>query len=192
MKKVSSKTETTTTTSRLAQTKPGAISAALVILAITCGLTSQLWAPLRWINEQCEAMTSGDGVMVAIGVASVAAIGAGFAGVVVAYAISSERPVVVEFRSKVGPLLKSNWLSVIGCSFSAAILGLVGATLFAASVPTIAAWTSILAVALLLHGVLRNMYLFSVFLKVVALGDERDKQAAAVVPLSKVVTKRTS
>jgi hypothetical protein len=127
-----------------------------------------------------------------MGIAAVAAIGAGFAGVIVAFAISSERPTVIEFRNKVGPLLEANWSSVIGCSFAAAILALAAGTLFATKANAAAGWTAIAAVALLLHSMARNMYLFSVLLQVIAIGDKRDKQAANIVPIAKVITTQTA
>lgn len=190
MSSTTTEKSTTTKTYRWAQTRPAVITGLLVAATIGCGVASLHWAPLQSINHRAADLASGDAVGVTMGIASVAAIGAGFAGVVVAYAISSERPTVVEFRSMVGPLLKANWLSVIGCSFSAALLALLGGALFAMEAATWAAWVSIAAVALLLHSIARNMYLFLVFLDVIAIGDERDKRAAAVVPIESVITKR--
>lgn len=174
--------------SRLAQTRPGAISAGLLLVTAGCGVGSFFWEPLRWIDAHANELSTSDGVAVAMGIAAVAAIGAGFAGVVVAFAISSERPAVIEFRNIVGPLLKANWSSVIRCAFAAAILALTAGTLFAAKVYGWAAWISIAAVALLLHSMARNLYLFSVLLEVIAIGDERDKRVNNVVPVDKVIT----
>lgn len=187
-----SSTTTKSKTTATRPTNPGLITGLIIVATVGCGIGSRYWAPLRWINERAGEVQASDGAMIAMGVASVAAIGAGFSGVVVAYAISSERPTVVEFRRRVGPLLKANWMSVINCSFSSAVLALADGTLFVTGHPSAAAWVSVAAVGLLLHGMARSMYLFSVFLEVVALGDRRDNAAAAVIPLDKVVTKRTS
>ncbi|WP_341266924.1 hypothetical protein [Gordonia malaquae] len=126
-------------------------------------------------------------IMVAVGIASTAAVVAGFAGVVVAYGMSSDRPVIIRFRYDVGPTLKKNWMSVIGGSFASAFGGLTGAALFAAALGAIGTWICIAASAVLLHSVGRCLFLFSLLLDVIAAGDERDRSTERTVPVDQAV-----
>ncbi|WP_128383022.1 hypothetical protein [Mycobacteroides abscessus] len=113
-------------------------------------------------------------VAIALGLASVAAIAAGFAGAIIVFGISADSAIMRSFRAKTEHLLRPNWKSVIGSAFMSAILGLFCAYFLAADWIWLAAPALALGTLLLLHSIIRMIWLFGVLLSLVTTQDQKN------------------
>ena len=120
----------------------------------------------------------GAGVSIALGLASVSAIAAGFAGAIIVFGISADTEIMRKFRLRTAKALRSNWISVIGSSFASAVVSLVAAVFVAAEWFALAAPTLTFGLLLLIHGLVRMLWLFGVLLEIVQLQDDRTDRRA--------------
>jgi hypothetical protein len=151
-----------------------------VLVAVVAGWRICVWRRLvpSYIETFLSKTDPTISVPIALGLASVAAIAAGFAGAIIVFGISSDSVIMQAFRKKTGNALRANWKSVIASSFASAVLGLFGATLIAAHWIWLAAPTLLLGVLLLLHSLTRMVWLFGVLLNLVATQDHQiDRKA---------------
>jgi len=123
-------------------------------------------------------------VVVHLGLASVAALTAGFAGVVVVFVLQSSSPRFRRFRYDAAGSVRSWSISVIGAPTAAALIGLAAALLAALSRTLVAAWVLELGLLVLLHGLVRMMFFFGAMITLVQyddtaeIKDDRKKAAA--------------
>jgi hypothetical protein len=163
-----------TTTLKLLETKPFSVT-------LTVGGIAVVWRVLVWkekappVIEEVLAKTEPDvSVAIALGLASVAAIAAGFAGAIIIFGISADSPIMRAFRAKTSDYLKANWKSVIGSSFLSAIVGLACAFALAAEWFWLAAPLLVFGLLLLIHSIVRMVWLFGVLLTLVSTQDQKD------------------
>ncbi|WP_206492732.1 hypothetical protein [Rhodococcus sp. KRD162] len=134
----------------------------------------------------------GTGVSIALGLASVAAIAAGFAGAIIVFGISGDTAIMRQFRLKTARALRANWVSVIGSSFLSAVLSLIAAGFVAAQWYELSAPTLTFGLLLLIHSLLRMMWLFGVLLSLVTTQDQRDDRRARTRTLSDIFRNRAA
>jgi len=117
----------------------------------------------------------------AIGLAAVAAMVGGFAGVVVVFGLSSADERFRLVRINASTSLRRNWMSIVTTPLAAAFGAIVAATLATASLTSPALW--ILEVCLLLaaHGAVRLIVLLNELVRVVHYADEAAQKAASMV-----------
>lgn len=153
------------------------------VITLLLGGTTVLWRILVWQQKAPpvveDILSKPDvevSVAIALGLASVAAIAAGFAGAIIIFGISADTPIMRAFRAKTETYLRANWKSVIGSSFLSAIVGLVCAFCLAAQWVWLAAPTLIFGALLLVHAIVRMVWLFGILLSLVSTQDMKDSR----------------
>lgn len=157
--------------------RPALVTGGLIIIAVLYTFAAWLWpavdffALLRAPPERLDSVVS-----LYLGVAGVAAVGAGFAGVVIVFGLDTQSEKFLDFRSDGREPLTRNWMSVIGSSIVSAALaagaalsvllefGRAGTAMFA------------LAVLLIAHALVRMLWLLRVLMRVVAAGDRATRR----------------
>lgn len=159
-------------------TATGVVVAALHFIAmmIERGPTSPLLS---------VASDAGSGALLVasyVGLAATAAVAAGFAGVVIVFGLSGQTPVFLRFRTKSGERMRANWISIIGCAFAAAGLGLLAAVLQIASAYALGIALFELGVFLFVHSAARTVWVLLVLIKVVQVDDGNQLREANTIP----------
>lgn len=154
-----------------------------VLVALHAVLTlGAEWVPNIWESFGASNI-SGVQVPVQLGLAGVAALAGGFAGVVTVFALSSNSPQFRGFRREAGTTLRSNSVSIVASSFGSAGVALSAATLTASSWQWITPWLFELGVLLVLHATIRMIWLFGMLIRVV---NEDDRQASREARLAAI------
>ncbi|QDM56387.1 RexB family abortive infection protein [Gordonia phage Sidious] len=159
---------------KILEARPYVVTVAIVVLGIAEFVTAQRDWFTSAVGNLLRDASDGAGVAVALGMSSVAAIVAGFVGVIVVFGLGSDNAIIISFRHRTGSVMRSNWISVIGSSFASAILGFVGAILLAASSYQLAGAVLCVGMLLLCHAIIRTLWLFGVLMTVIATGDARE------------------
>lgn len=112
-----------------------------------------------------------------LGTAGVVAIAAGFAGVVIVFAMSRDNETFAKLRRKGGARLQSNWLALLTSPTLAAWCLLSAACLEELGNPVLAGWVFEFALLAAAHGSVRLVWLFRKLLDAVEAEDRRDAKA---------------
>lgn len=112
-----------------------------------------------------------------LGLSAVAAISAGFAGVIIVFGLTSESIVFRNFRKKSGNRLAANWTSVIASAFLASALSLAAALIQLLDRPFVANILFELGCLLLLHSAIRSVWVMRLLLQLVSV-DDRNRASA--------------
>ncbi|MGA9310416.1 MAG: hypothetical protein WBV74_08600 [Pseudonocardiaceae bacterium] len=152
---------------------------------------AHLAASWRWIwlnpfKSMAGAEGTGTAVAIYAGTTAAGAVVAGFAGVVLIFAISAQGPRVRMFRDRGGTSLRRTWLVVVAEPFAATFLGIIAAVTQTTSGRVVAPFLFELAVVLLVHGALRLIWLLSELVRIVAADDKLVTENERVVPLSQI------
>lgn len=107
-----------------------------------------------------------------LGMASVAAMVGGFAGVVVVFGLSSDDDRFREVRITASSSLKRNWSSVVTTPLFAAFIALIAAGVSIGGWPSVALWLLELCMLLAAHGAIRLVLVLSELVRVVHKSDE--------------------
>jgi hypothetical protein len=118
-------------------------------------------------NEQRSVLSQ-----LALGLAGVAAMVGGFAGVVVVFGLSSEDARFREVRMKAATSLRRNWTSVVTTPLVAAFGALLAAAAAGAEAFGVCLWTIELCLLLAAHGAVRLVVILRELVKVVHRADE--------------------
>lgn len=114
----------------------------------------------------------------AVGVAGVAAMVGGFAGVVVVFGLSSDDARFREVRLKASTSLRRNWMSVVTAPLLAAFGSMIAAALATAIFVPAALWLLEICTLLAAHGALRLVVLLSELIRVVHAADDAHRSDA--------------
>jgi hypothetical protein len=117
----------------------------------------------------------------AIGVAGVAAMVGGFAGVVVVFGLSSNDERFRKVRLKAATSLSRNWMSVLTTPLVAAFGSIIAAAVASAGRTDVAVWMLELFVVLAAHGAVRLVIVLFELVKVVHNSDASSQQKADTV-----------
>lgn len=117
----------------------------------------------------------------ALGVAAVAAMVGGFAGVVVVFGLSNEDERFRLVRIKASTSLRRNWMSIVTTPLAAAFGAIIAAALATAWWTGAAVWILEACLLLAAHGAVRLVILLSELVRVVHYADEAAQQAANTV-----------
>lgn len=140
----------------LAQDHPKVITALLIVAVLVhailtfYGLIDNTWASF---------LESGSTISVYLAACSVAAIVAGFAGVVVTFGLTASGERFRVLRASAGKHLGDNWASTSISGFTAAGLGLLAAILDASGLAYLGPWIFELSLLILIHGTVRVIWL---------------------------------
>lgn len=155
---------------------PSMVTITLVALVVVYWLASWFWlpqiAPSRLMCSVARADLPGALSGLALGVAGVAAMVGGFAGVVVVFGLSSNDERFRQVRLKASTSLRRNWMSIVTTPLVAAFGSIVAATLATATLTDAALWVLIGCVLLAAHGAFRLVVLLFELVKVVHRSDE--------------------
>ncbi|WP_295823941.1 hypothetical protein [uncultured Microbacterium sp.] len=149
---------------------PGFVTVVIVV-AVVAQVVVSFWVPVvspgHIFLPLAEAERSTAVADLALGVAGVAAMVGGFAGVVVVFGLSSDDERFRKVRLKAATSLQRNWTSVVTTPLVAAFGALVAATLARATWIDGAAWVLELCVLLAAHGAVRLVVVLFELVKVV-------------------------
>ncbi|MFD4958428.1 hypothetical protein [Microbacterium sp. NPDC058389] len=156
---------------------PSAVTCSLIGLVVLQWLLSWLWlpslSPLQWTLDVPEADRPDAFASLATGVAGVAAMVGGFAGVVVVFGLSSNDERFRQVRIKASTSLRRNWTSIVTTPLFAAFGAMGAAALATSRHETMSLWVLEGCVLLAAHGAVRLVVLLSALVKVVHASDEQ-------------------
>lgn len=169
------------------QDDPRSVTLALTVLVALHGIVGHFWVhAISPGHVLSRSATAGDVSVLFLGGATVAAMVAGLAGVVVVFALSSPGKRVRTFRLEGGGSLLANWTSAVAVSFTAAGLSLLASYLRLAR-DRGWGWTFELALLLLLHGALRLLWLLRKLALIVSADDKIAAEEQSAVDVASVV-----
>jgi hypothetical protein len=122
-------------------------------------------------------------ITIFLGVAAASAIIAGFAGVVLVFAIGSPAKRIRQFRTSAGKRLQDLWIVVVAEPFVATLLSLMACVTQMTSGKVIAPWILEAGLVLLAHSAARILWLLRELVQIVAADDieiERDDNSISV------------
>lgn len=148
-----------------AQEHPWRILSASMVLSLVLGGLSKLLP--------CNLRVGLDvhGLELALGVLALASILAGFAGVVVVFALQGSSPLFVSFRAEGGTVLRRAWLFLVRVSFLAAAASLLSAGAFALGTPLVARTLLIASICLSIQSALTMLWLLRLLVDAVGVDD---------------------
>lgn len=158
------------------QDHPGIVTAGILVPVCIHGAVGLKWPGITLlpaISDQTEIW------QLYLGISGLAAMIAGFAGVVVVFAMTPGIGRLRRLRVKGGKRLEANLLSPVTTSFFAAFLAAGAATLEAAGASTPAVWMFEAGLLVSAHGALRLLWLLQALVAVVRAQDREDLQAPA-------------
>jgi hypothetical protein len=171
----------------IAEDHPGRVN-----LVLTCLVAAQAFVAHFWLHglSPGRALTRsasvGNASVLFLGGATVAAMVAGFAGVVVVFALSSTSDRVQVFRRAGGRRLLSNWTSPVSVAFLAAALSLAASYLCLVHARGWAWWFE-LSLLYLTHGAVRLLWLLRTLARIVASDDKGDAELRSRAPVESVI-----
>jgi hypothetical protein len=164
---------------------PSFVTITLAVVVIAQFVLAKIWLPFIAPSSLFHAVKPIDlptsVSSLAIGVAGVAAMVGGFAGVVVVFGLSSNDVRFRKVRVKASTSLRRNWMSIVTTPLAAAFGAVIAATLASATWTGAALWVLEVCVLLALHGALRLVVLLSELVKVVHAGDEAEEISANTI-----------
>lgn len=106
-----------------------------------------------------------------LGILAFSSLLAGFAGIVVVFAMAPESESLRRLRELGGSRLAANWVSPVTCSITGAV-GAVGASVtLLAGHPKVAAWVIEATMLVILHGLVRMLWLLRSLINIVSKED---------------------
>jgi hypothetical protein len=157
---------------RSAANRPALFTALAVIL-----VALHTFVGWRKPDLRLPRLTHGEDVwQVYLAVSGVASMVAGFAGVIVIYAMTQGSPRLATLRTGGGDRLKQNWLSPVRISFIASILAVIASSLDVAKYNFPAVLTFELASLFCVHGMIRLTWLLGILIEIVKQQD-RDSRS---------------
>ncbi|HWL59754.1 MAG TPA: hypothetical protein VNQ48_02595 [Microbacteriaceae bacterium] len=161
---------------------PSAVTLVLTLIVVAHFLVSLLWLPWLAPAQLFSAVPDDDRsnavAQLAIGVAGVAAMVGGFAGVVVVFGLSSDDERFRKVRLKAATSLQRNWMSVVTTPLIAAFGAFMAAVAATAGAIGLSAWLLELCVLLAGHGAVRLVVVLFELVKVVHQSDLATQRAA--------------
>lgn len=112
-----------------------------------------------------------------LGLSAVAAISAGFAGVIIVFGLTSESQIFRDFRRKSGDRLSANWTSVIASAFLSSAFSISAALTQLTDHPFIANMLFELGALLLIHSSVRSVWVLRLLLRLVMADDIKRNKA---------------
>lgn len=113
-----------------------------------------------------------------LGLAAVAAISGGFAGVIIVFGLTPTSDLFRKFRLDAGDRMAANWVSVFTNSFLAAAIAIIATVLEVANFDTIARFVFAAGCLLLLHSCIRSIWILHQLLTLVRNDDEAARNAS--------------
>lgn len=167
---------------RVARDWPGLITLALTGLVGVHALGAKYagwpWMLRHYISESgISALDSGVVSAVYIGLSAIAAVSAGFAGVIIVFGLTSESDVFRQFRRTSGERLSANWTSVIASAFIASGLSIAASVAQLVERPFVANILFELGCLLLLHSAIRSVWVLRLLLKLISVADNNKSSA---------------
>lgn len=153
-----------------AQEHPWRILSTSMLLSLILGALSELLPCTMRVGLDVH------GLELALGVLALASILAGFAGVVVVFALQGSSRLFVSFREKGGAVLRRAWLFLVRASFLAAAASLLAAGAFAIGVPLAARTLLIASVFLSIQSALTMLWLLRLLVDAVGVDDSAQLQ----------------
>ncbi|MBF6446567.1 hypothetical protein IU429_02680 [Nocardia elegans] len=147
------------------------IAIGLVVAVVMHAALTFLWKWLNPYKSLAVDTNTGTAVTLYLGAAAAAAIVAGFAGVVIVFAIGSTSRRVRIFRFRAGEALQGAWIAVVAEPFAATLLGFIAAIVQLTSGRQIAPWFFELALALLAHGGVLLLWILNHLMEIVYADD---------------------
>lgn len=147
------------------------------------------WPTVSGARALDKATTSDNIMFLNLGVATLAAMVAGFSGVVVIFGLSGDSERFRRLRESGGDRLEANWTSVIAVAFGGAFLAVVCAGLAIGGLVQVSLWLGFYALLLAGHGSLRLVWLLQKLARIVRGDDqdhavtERQVDAASLIPV---------
>lgn len=159
-----------------AQDYPIVVNVGLLAVVVGYWATTVSWWPSLSVARGLDQVSTSENLMTLhLGAAALAAMVAGFSGVVVVFGLSGESERFRRLRDAGGRRLHANWISVVGTSFTGAFLALTCAGLALAGLDQVSVWTGIYAVLLSAHGATRLIWLLGALARVVR-GEDGDRK----------------
>lgn len=159
---------------------PSAVTLIVAALVLSHFLASKYWLPQLSPAGLFAAVTPKDlptaVAELAIGVAAVAAMVGGFAGVVVVFGLSSEDERFRKVRINASTSLRRNWMSIVTTPLAAAFGSIVAAAFATAWWTSASVWILEVCVLLAAHGAVRLVILLNELVRVVSYADEAAQQ----------------
>lgn len=154
---------------------------ALLLLLVIMHFVASIWiTPLdvgRLASGQATDAT-GNLISISLGMASVAAMVGGFAGVVVVFGLGVESDRFRLFRTLAGHSLRGNWTSVVLSPFAAAFGSLASAVVVLAGQPAAAIWLLEICCLVCLHAAVRLTVLLWALAILVDTDDQANQERA--------------
>lgn len=165
--------------------RPNVVTMLLVALIAAQLAVSMLWLPAASpgrLFDAIEPATRSTSIAdLAIGVAGVAAMVGGFAGVVVVFGLSSNDERFRQVRLKAATSLSRNWMSVLTTPLIAAFGAIIAAAAATSGHTDAAVWMLELFVVLAAHGAVRLVIVLFELVKVVHNSDASSQQMTDTV-----------
>jgi hypothetical protein len=166
----------------IARDWPGIVSlilcAAVVIHMVGAKYANWPWMLKRYINDAgASTVDSSAAGAVYLGLSAVAAISAGFAGVIIVFGLTSGSDVFRKFRDASGERLSSNWTSVIASASLASGFSILAALAQLIDRPFVANMLFELGCLLLLHSAIRSVWVLRLLLRLVKVDDRKTTAA---------------
>lgn len=165
--------------------RPSTVTAILAAIVVVHFAISKLWVPelspsILFATVDPKELPAAIASL-SLGVAAVAAMVGGFAGVVVVFGLSSEDERFRLVRVNASTSLRSNWMSIVTTPLAAAFGAILAAAFATATRTGVAIW--ILEVCLLLaaHGAVRLVILLNELVRVVHIADEAAQKATNTI-----------
>jgi hypothetical protein len=166
------------------QDRPFATSGVIALLVTVHAVAGSIWLDsLVPYTELASPGNTGTAVTLYLGTAAASAIVAGFAGVVIVFAVGSPLGRLKRFRHEAGGRLRANWLIVMVEPLTATLLGILASVLQLTGGRVVAPWFFELAICLLIHGASRLVWILGELIKIVGADDEESERAKRKVPL---------
>ncbi len=165
--------------------RPSAVTGILIAFVLTHFTVSRLWLPELSpaslfgavdVQDLPSAISS-----LSLGVAAVAAMVGGFAGVVVVFGLSNEDDRFRLVRLNASTSLRRNWTSIVTTPLAAAFGAIVAAAAATASFTSAAIWILEICFLLAAHGAIRLVVLLNELVRVVHYADEAAQKSANTV-----------
>lgn len=174
---------------------PLLVSILLVLLVGAHYWAAQVWPVVNVAQAlaDSEVPDPRDSLMqLALGVASVAAMVGGFAGVVVVFGLGSEHDRFRLLRLAGQRRLRANWISVVLSSFAGAFGAVIASVVIVGFGVQPGIWTLEACLLLAAHGAVRLTALLAGLARIVDEGDQDHERNKRVVATSTLITNKSA
>jgi hypothetical protein len=145
----------------LAQDRPVVVNVVLGLLVTGYWLLCHWHPQLNIARILDRAATNGEVASLHLGVSALAAMTAGFSGVVVVFGLTADAERFRQLRREGGDRLRANWVSVVSLSFVAAFIAVAGALASLAGWVQPSVWAVVVALLLLAHAAVRLVWMLT-------------------------------